>query len=81
MLWMHQITKGSHARKIDAITQHLMTRELRLIKRRPYHVEGSHVVFDDPPPEDLDGRVEGPHIEDPYAEIFVTVPRSTGAPS
>jgi hypothetical protein len=69
------------ASKVDVIVQHIMTRDLRLTKRRPYRVEGGRTVFDDPPPRDLDGRVEGPNFDDPYAEIFVTVPPAPGPPS
>jgi len=79
--WAHQITVGLRAQKVDNLVQHVITRDLRLIKRRPYRVADGRAVFDDPPPADLDGRGEGPHLDDPYAEIFVTVPPSTGAPS
>jgi hypothetical protein len=69
--FMHQFIAGSQARKVDTIVQHLITRDLRLIKRRPYRLDSARAVFDEPPPEDLDGRVEGPDLDDPYAEIFV----------
>lgn len=80
--FMHLITSGTSATKVDCLMQHIGTRELRLVKRRPYRLAGRRVVFDAAPPPDLDSRApDSWQMEDPYAEIFVSVPPSHGAPS
>jgi len=85
--WKHHVERATadappKAGKVDAIVQHVMTRELRVVRQRTYRLEGARrkrVVFDDPPPPDMDPRdPTGPTLDDPYAEIFVTVPPVRG---
>ena len=68
------------ASKRDAILCQVGTRELRRMMRRLYRLEDDRAIFDTPPLEDLDGGDLRNGI-DPYAEIFVSVPPPTGAPS
>jgi hypothetical protein len=79
--FIHAITSEKSATKVDCLLQHIGTRDLRLVRRRPYRLIGSRVVFDDPPPEDIDSRATDWRMEDPYADIFVSVPPSQGVPS
>jgi hypothetical protein len=79
--FMHSVVPGTSAGKKDCIIEHIGTRDLRLMKHRTYRVEGPRVIFDDPPPADIDFRNTAGRFEDPYAEIFVSVPASTGRPS
>jgi hypothetical protein len=69
--------------KIDCIIGHMGTRTTRLMMRRPYrYVDDRRRVEVDPPLEDIDPRsqmLQG--VEDPYAEIFVSVPASAARPS
>jgi hypothetical protein len=52
------------------------TRDTRITMVRPYRLVAGRIVFDDPPPPDIDWRTaEGGH--DPYAEVFVSVPSTT----
>jgi len=80
--FIHQVEKGTRATKRDALVEHIGTRDLRLVRSRPYRLEGRRAVFDVPPPPDIDGRDHARYdIEDPYAEIFVSVPVTDGPPS
>ncbi len=74
--WQTDQRRIGKATKRDALVQHIITRDLRLIRRRTYGFEGTRAVFDEPAPPDIDVRVQGPTVDDPYAELFVTVPRS-----
>jgi len=79
-VFIHGIdTRRGEATKQDAIIAHVGTREIRLIKVRPYALEHGQAVFVDPPPPDIDKAAEV--CSDPYAGIFVTVPPPTGPPS
>ena len=64
------------ATKRDALIMHVGTRDLRIVKVRPYAIRQGRVYFDDPPPPDKDLRT--PDCQDPYSEIFVTVPPVQG---
>jgi hypothetical protein len=81
--FIHAITEtpaGKRAEKGEAILAQIGTRDLRVTKRRPYRRLKGRVVFDDPPPEDIDMRGLDV-VSDPYASIFVSVPPPTGQPS
>jgi hypothetical protein len=79
--FMHAITDGARATKVDTILQHVGTRDVRLVRRRPYRVDGSRAIFDAGPPADLDARDPAVSLRDPYAAIFVSVPSMAGPPS
>lgn len=77
-VWIHEVhTDNSGASKVDAIIVHIGTRDLRRTKVRPYRVLGNGVLkFEDP--YGIDWKTDP--IEDgndPYAEIFVSVPPSS----
>jgi hypothetical protein len=77
-MFIHAIGDG-RANKRDAIIAQVGTRTMRLMLVRPYAVVDGFGVRVDPPmdvePEQMT------HGEDPYAEIFVSVPAPKGAPS
>jgi hypothetical protein len=77
--FMHQVTDGGAAIKRDVFVAQVGTREMRVMKRRPYRVVAGRAEFDSPPPPDINVREEGG--EDPYAAIFVSVPVPPGPPS
>ena len=62
-----------------------ITRTYRVIRRRSYEVRHGHAHFDRPTPEsDINLRAlsDGVGIgDDPYADVFVSVPEPTGEPS
>jgi hypothetical protein len=77
--WMHSISKDTHvATKHDVILTQTGTRTMRHMLRHPYAVVNGVARFDDL--IDLDLRdpstFEGGEMEDPYADVFVSVPRS-----
>lgn len=76
--FMHGIVGGA-AVKRDAFVAQVGTREMRVMKRRPYRVVAGRAEFDSPPPPDVNIRETSG--DDPYASIFVSVPPVTGAPS
>jgi hypothetical protein len=81
-VFIHTINKTSGtATKQDAIICHAGTRDMRIMKVRPYALEHGQAVFVNPPPADVDKAAEAGMISDPYAGIFVTVPTPTGPPS
>ena len=81
-VFIHGIdTVHGQASKQDAILCHVGTREMRIMKIRPYALEHGKAVFVDPPPPDVDKATEAGLIQDPYAGIFVSVPTPTGRPS
>jgi hypothetical protein len=70
------------AQKLDCLIGHLGTRTVRVMKRRPYrYVDNRRRVVVDPALADIDVRDPTTTIEDPYADIFVSVPLSTARPS
>lgn len=80
--FIHSVdTSRGVATKTDAFIAHVGTRELRLTRVRPYHVDASGTVVVDPPREDITPASDWKVAHDPYAAIFVSVPASTGAPS
>lgn len=81
--FIHKIEPGKAAKR-DAIMMHIGTREVRLLKVRPYRYEDDRrrVVFEDPLPDvDVREQTGSEHTFDPYAGIFVSVPPTTGDPS
>jgi len=68
------------ATKKDALMLHIGTREMRVLKLRPYVVRGPLAIFETPPPPPVDLRhlEHGQGMHDPYAGIFVSVPPSEG---
>jgi hypothetical protein len=62
------------ASKQDALLAQVGTRELRLVRQRPYRVTGGVVVFDDPPPADLRPSDHPHDFQDPYADLFAMGP-------
>lgn len=75
--FMHQFV-GDSAIKTDALVATLGTRERRIRMCRPYHLEDRAAIFDAPWP-DMDLRGPDWHADDdPYAEIFVSVPPGPG---
>jgi len=79
--FIHAIRESDTATKTDALIAQIGTREWRIVRARPYHVEAGRAVFD-PPPADIDSRTTTGRIDgDVYAEIFVSVPPSAAPPS
>jgi len=81
--FVHEIRERQQAARTACILGHLGTRTTRIVRRFPYRfVEGTGIVRE-PIPPDLDPRSTeaGAGSEDPYAEIFVSVPTPTGRPS
>lgn len=73
-------TETGQTTKTDAIVGQVGTRTMRLLLTQRYRIiDGFGVSADDL--EELDVRAENVDAQDPYAEIFVSVPRQTGAPS
>lgn len=57
--------------KQETLIAQIGTRDLRVMKRRPYDVVEGRPVFRDPPPEDIVQQLgEWVITEDPYAAIF-----------
>lgn len=75
-VFIHAISVDKVATKRDALLVHLGTRDLRVMKRRPYQVVNGRVEFEHPPPPDVDVRDPTVTVNDPYASIFVSVPPS-----
>lgn len=82
--FMHNIDERTPvATKRDCLMQQIVTRTCRAMRRRPYEVRQGRAFFD-PPPPDLDVRnPSGSWVtaDDPYADVFVSVPTPTGKPS
>jgi hypothetical protein len=78
--FVHMIdTATKRATKRDAILCQVGTREMRRTLQRIYRVEDDRAIFDPTSPD-----IEGSDLRngvDPYADIFVSVPPPTGAPS
>lgn len=84
--FMHGIdrTKGTTTKR-DCLMQHIVTRTCRRVQSRPYVMQNNRAYFDSPPPPDMDPRRPGAagytSVEDPYVDVFVSVPTPTGKPS
>jgi hypothetical protein len=76
-LWMHKITNRSRAEKVEAIGMHIGSRGARIARIAEYKRTPAGIVFTDP--YEIDMRKEA--AVDPYAEILVSVPPSSGRPS
>ena len=76
-MFLHQIGETT-AEKKEGIVLHVGTREMRLARVATYTRTPTGVVFDEPFDMDMRGKNI---IDDPYAEIFVSVPPPTGRPS
>jgi len=75
--FMHLITEDKTATKQDVILGHMGTRTTRVIKNLLYRYVDGRPVFDPTPQEwDLRNMPPGEQIEDPYADLLVSVPRS-----
>jgi hypothetical protein len=74
----HPVTYECVAKKEDAFIVHMGSRSMRRVFTQPYAVTGGTVRVDFPL-RDLAGRDQ--MTEDPYADIFVSVPDPTGKPS
>lgn len=75
---LHPVTRAVQgSSKRDAVLMHVGTRTCRHVLQRPYTVTHGVAVFDDPPPP----PIETPNMEDPYAEVFVSVPTGSERPS
>lgn len=76
-MFLHRLSEG-RAEKQEGIVLHAGTRGMRLMRVATYTRTPDGIVFADPFDMDMHS---GDIIDDPYAEIFVTVPPPTGAPS
>lgn len=73
--YMHLITDNNQAKKQDVILGHMGTRTTRIIKNLLYqYVNGRPVFRDEPQLWDLRDLPPGETIEDPYADLLVSVP-------
>jgi|SRR5262245_35349260 len=80
--FMHRVDKtAGTATKQDCLMMRIGTRDLALMKTRPYRVKHNVAIFDDPPPDDINMRDQGVEGRDAYSSVFVSVPASTGPPS
>ena len=84
--FMHRINEVTKvATKRDVLLQHVISRTCRVTRSRPYEVRQGRAFFDNPPPPDftaLDLNAGGWRVaDDPYADVFVSVPPPTGPPS
>jgi hypothetical protein len=76
-MFLHKIG-DTKAEKQEGIILHVGTRDMRLVRVATYARTPTGIVF--AAPFDMDMR-SGNVIDDPYADIFVSVPPPTGAPS
>jgi len=84
---MHSIDEVTKvAKKRDVLMQHIVTRTCRVVRRRSYTVRQGRAFFDDPLPDFNAGKGREDettwHVaDDPYADVFVSVPLPAGKPS
>jgi hypothetical protein len=74
------VTNVEHASKQDAFVVHVGSRTLRRIFMQAYRVESGRAIFE-PIREPSAEMKDGDHIDDPYADVFVSVPMPEGKPS
>lgn len=74
-MFLHQITVGKSATKAEGIIMHVGTRERRLVRIATYERTPAGIVF--APTKDM---VPNAGDEDPYAEVFVSVPPPPAGP-
>lgn len=74
---LHTIGESS-AERTEGIMMHIGTRELRIARVATYTRTDAGIVFAEP--FDIN-KCEGGTIEDPYSDVFVTVPPPAGPPS
>lgn len=74
-MFLHQITDGQAATKTEGIIMHVGSRERRLVRIATYARTPAGVVF--APTTDM---VPNAGDEDPYAEVFVSVPPPPAGP-
>jgi hypothetical protein len=74
---LHTLGDATAART-EGIMMHIGTREMRIARVAAYTRTAAGIVFDEP--YNIDKR-EGGTIQDPYAEIFVSVPPPAGPPA
>ena len=91
--FLHAVVNGPSGKRtesVDVLMAQIGTRDLRVMRRRPYRRVKGRAVFETPPPEDVTWNPPGGagtaptrgdlHIEtDPYAGLFLTVPTSSRA--
>ena len=77
----HPVTHLETATKSDGFVVHVGSRTLRRVFTHEYRVEGGQAVFR--PTRELDTTMKNPEdrVEDPYADVFVSVPMPEGKPS
>jgi hypothetical protein len=70
------VTHEERAQKQDAFVVHVGSRTMRRAFTQPYRVEAGRAIF-----EPLRELTLENIVEDPYADVFVSVPLPTGRPS
>lgn len=76
--FMHMIENNQTAKKLDVLLGHMGTRTTRIIRRHNYRFELGRAIFEPAPEEwDLRNLPAGESIEDPYADLLVSVPPPT----